>query len=599
MNPAGGNWANTSPERPNSANIRPSVTGLAGPARLKTIFAAIAIALILGLGLVSRWASLDEPLWLDELHTAWCVHDSFGEVARRAWEGNQSPLFFWLEYPVFQISGGGPVALRSLSLMASLVLLVSMAWLAWRWSGSYLAAIVSAGLAAQDDQFIFYAVEARPYALVQLAALWQVALFIRLLSPRDDPTRTPAAMTGMFGLLSLGLFYLHLSTVLLFASELLIGVFVAVGRWPRHKIHAGSPWLWVCLAAGLPGWAMGWRLAGRGADWNIISDPGRYALLVVAYVLVWLAGPVALLATGSGQSATTTSPGPRRSWPEFGLALTGLLPPAMAWMATCLNLVPLAQFRFTIGSFALLAVLAGILVGRIRGARMRLAVTVMVLGLATVTNPLLPALMSRGEWPDQRDENWQEMTRRLNRDRAPVALWPNLVEDRRFAESDPVPEWQEYYRFAVTGIYRLQGLDDGRQVIARSLHGPQQLSSTQVSQFEQHGGGWLLIRARSGDARQVVLQVTRQFEPGWSVTVHDLSLPPLYLYRLTLSGNSTGEGGGVGRAATPTGNAANGDWGDAKSSVIRQDDGASPGSPVAKRDIAREDPTPVAPLPGF
>ncbi|MEZ6075018.1 MAG: hypothetical protein R3C56_04880 [Pirellulaceae bacterium] len=44
------------------------------------------------------WAAgaATESLWLDELHTSWVVAGPWSDVASRARQGNQSPLFFWV-----------------------------------------------------------------------------------------------------------------------------------------------------------------------------------------------------------------------------------------------------------------------------------------------------------------------------------------------------------------------------------------------------------------------------------------------------------------------------------------------------------------------
>src|SRR6185369_7409386 len=59
-----------------------------------------------------------ESLWADELHTAWCAGGSFAEVGRRAAVGNQSPLFFWIEWLLTRLLGESEFVLRLPSLIA-------------------------------------------------------------------------------------------------------------------------------------------------------------------------------------------------------------------------------------------------------------------------------------------------------------------------------------------------------------------------------------------------------------------------------------------------------------------------------------------------
>src|SRR5437763_344046 len=91
----------------------------------------------LGISLVAaalRIQPLSESLWLDELHTAWCAVGPLDEVARRAAIGNQSPLYFWLEWFIVGILGPTELSLRLLSIAAGSVLPIATFWMARRWS---------------------------------------------------------------------------------------------------------------------------------------------------------------------------------------------------------------------------------------------------------------------------------------------------------------------------------------------------------------------------------------------------------------------------------------------------------------------------------
>ena len=129
---------------------------------LRLCVAAFFVMIALVLGALLRVGSMDDLLWLDELHTAWCVHESLADVASRATMGNQSPLYFWLEFAAFHSCGKNETALRLPSLLAGLLLMPSIGWVVYRigrsWTGVWLAVF----LAAIEDQFLFYGVEARP-----------------------------------------------------------------------------------------------------------------------------------------------------------------------------------------------------------------------------------------------------------------------------------------------------------------------------------------------------------------------------------------------------------------------------------------------------
>src|SRR5690606_37157792 len=86
------------------------------------------IVLLLGLAAWLRAASLFEPLWLDELHTAWIVAGDLQDVAPRAMVGNQSPLIYWPWWGWAQLFGITPVTLR-LPLLATGLALVVLVYL--------------------------------------------------------------------------------------------------------------------------------------------------------------------------------------------------------------------------------------------------------------------------------------------------------------------------------------------------------------------------------------------------------------------------------------------------------------------------------------
>ena len=55
------------------------------------------LAIIL-LAAILRARHMSEPLWVDEMHTAWVVEDSLADVADRAAVGNQGPLYFYVQW---------------------------------------------------------------------------------------------------------------------------------------------------------------------------------------------------------------------------------------------------------------------------------------------------------------------------------------------------------------------------------------------------------------------------------------------------------------------------------------------------------------------
>ncbi len=67
------------------------------------------------------WLSMSESLWLDELHSAWCLEDQGQQLARRAAMGNQLPIYFWGLRFVSETFGQSEIVLRSVSWVAWLL----------------------------------------------------------------------------------------------------------------------------------------------------------------------------------------------------------------------------------------------------------------------------------------------------------------------------------------------------------------------------------------------------------------------------------------------------------------------------------------------
>ncbi len=61
-----------------------------GAKRLNWLALPMAISLVLGGA--TAWSSMQQSLWIDELHTAWVSTGPWSEVTARAAAGNQTPF---------------------------------------------------------------------------------------------------------------------------------------------------------------------------------------------------------------------------------------------------------------------------------------------------------------------------------------------------------------------------------------------------------------------------------------------------------------------------------------------------------------------------
>jgi hypothetical protein len=150
----------------------------------KTTALASAVAIAVLWGSVASISAMNESLWLDELHSVWCATGTASQVAQRAHLGNQLSPYYWFLWIVGHLFGTAEAIWRAPSLIAWLISIATVACClsSGRWlgcgcksnskniaSGSALWVLT---LLALDRTQIFYATEARPYAILALIVFW-------------------------------------------------------------------------------------------------------------------------------------------------------------------------------------------------------------------------------------------------------------------------------------------------------------------------------------------------------------------------------------------------------------------------------------------
>jgi mannosyltransferase len=145
------------------------------------------LLMLAGLGLRIKFA--EQPLWIDELHTAWVVQNDWSEVSWRAAIGNQSPLYFYLVKGSVELFGFSPWSLRLISILAGTLQMAVVFVALNRWTGAVAAGTVAACLMMVNPVMLFASTDARPYALIGLVACLQLPLlaeFWRLAAQGKD-----------------------------------------------------------------------------------------------------------------------------------------------------------------------------------------------------------------------------------------------------------------------------------------------------------------------------------------------------------------------------------------------------------------------------
>jgi len=195
-----------------------------------------------------------ESFWVDELHSAWAVWGSFGEVASRAAIGNQTPVYYWALWVWRQVFGDSELALRASSvLMSALACGVVAAGVAQQ--TRVLASGAIAGLMlAIDPHSLFFGTELRVFPAILLIAActcwaWSV-------NRRSVSTRSAIAVVGLILLAAL-------------VQPTSIAVLGCLTIWPIAMFFTRDgitrpklSWLWgvalTCVAL-----VIAWQLAGE------------------------------------------------------------------------------------------------------------------------------------------------------------------------------------------------------------------------------------------------------------------------------------------------------------------------------------------------
>ena len=146
---------------------------------------ALGAVLVLGAGL--RLWQAGESLWIDELHTAWCA----GRLERSCSTGLRSatsrPSFSGCSGCWCGCWGRANTPFRLPSLLAGSLLPLALYWMTARWTQSRWLGVLAAALVAVDRVQIFFATEARPYALIELVAVVHVAIVAELAAGQRLP----------------------------------------------------------------------------------------------------------------------------------------------------------------------------------------------------------------------------------------------------------------------------------------------------------------------------------------------------------------------------------------------------------------------------
>lgn len=518
--------------------------------------------------------AFQDKLWLDELHTGWTVDGDFSLVFSRASAGNQSPVFFWMVWPIkrlaeiLNLDPASPIPIRMLSMFAGCGSIMLTGYLVWKWTDSWMAAFAALWLASLDTSLIFYSTEARPYALMQFLTLVQGSIFWKWLrefvGERADAQVTHASRRR----------YL-LSLQLAIASSLLISIHLSGGWLILAEVCYVA--IRFCLSAGLQnstsknqgvdarifsfaGWVGSLMLilmfplapyirelwVGR-SNWNSISDWAlmlsdlnlqlRWGclmpLLLMLVLRMGFGKPWKLRTADSESSLVAELRGNLLfvSW-WIGLPIIGIC------LLDANQLIPLAHVRYVQVSMIAVPVFAGICVGAVSSGWPRLTILVAIVLGSCVPNIWLSSAISEGQLPRFRSEDWEILIREISRNKNPIFLFANILEDRDALDREN-QRLQNYLQFPLRAIPKLE--TENKVLSYPTLYRKVFLDSDLDHVVEQRGA-WFIIRADESLANEILAQFLdqlrlhrrTQIDARWTIrrAIFDSPWNDVKLYRI-------------------------------------------------------------------
>ena len=494
-----------------------------------------------------RWLiAANEPLWLDELHTCWTVTGELGDVYRRSLSGNQTPLYFWLNWAVAQAFGETELSVRLISLAAGTATIFAAGWLVVRWTGSTIGAVATSILIALDIEFIYYATEARPYALIQFLGLAQVALFWRMIvcessakfrgapelgDPDAHSSQSNIHQTNKhsrahwLGSLALSLvtallFYTHYTSAWLMIAEVsFVGVLLGVDpTFRRPKLKRVLMVMVATIVLLIPAIPQLSQIMQRRSNWSSVSSISDLLAQQAMPIAVWVLIPAVVLAiaTAAGaqkfQADSEAKTKMRTDWPRLlcFAFLWATLPTTGVVALDHFQLAPMALARYTLVGTVAMPLFAGLAIGFAGHRRIRTLLAIALITLSLIQSEatlgkFVTSGFDTGELPGLRWEDWRTPIQEINRNQSkrnqPVLLASNLIEDAD-AFNDPDTQFQEYLRFPVSGLDRIEnqvlsGGDktDGKEIIAIPTMLVEHVRDSEIKKIKSSGGAWLIVRA--------------------------------------------------------------------------------------------------------
>jgi hypothetical protein len=360
-------------------------------------------------------------------------------------------------------------------------------------------------LAAVDSLSIFYATEARPYALLQLLAVVHVGLTAEIVARPTVAVRVAWVAVGA------ALFHLHYTAALLLVAEILFVIGFGLIERTRSAYSWGSVAVDQALLAVLclPAvWNMQRIFAHRG-NWAafVEQDPLAAALDWTPLPRFWWMMLVIMAATGWQIGRSLKTPQIQTRFVVLcGLWLVS--PVLVAWLATQTDFARLFFARYVATAFPAAMLFAGMCVQTIHVRSLRLTMGVATVGAAIWFSGIVPRIHSDGRVIADRNEDWRGCVAWLN-ERVAAEGFPVFVESG-YIEADELTRphdalLDQYCLSPLNSLYPLDVSADDLFPLPRRE--PGRLSQAGEMLAVHRGGCWVIVRGKKERGRVVAEKV--------------------------------------------------------------------------------------------
>jgi mannosyltransferase len=427
--------------------------------------------------------TMRESLWVDELHTSWVVLAKWTQVAGRATEGNQSPVYFWLLRAFLTLFPVNEVTLRLPSILAWAMMIYGCARLISNWLPNtveasnterqrrWIGISVVAIWLVFDRIGIFYAIEARPYALVALCSLVMI-------HRSSHSQKFANSLDLVWSVAAMAACYLHYTAVLVvmasWAGRVVVSVFTSpwdstssnriqsplrVESWQKISVAFRLGEIVFVLLGTVPALYGMATVMQKSQMWAIFAaDTTIQHSLEMLPLLPWCVIPLLITflvvhrrENSSFQQHFVRSENAGVLIPLLSVAI---IPLVVAWAVTALNIAPLMHRRYVIGSYPAILLLGAWSLLSLVSIRQ-----VLLLGVLS-TSVLIFQQGTDCVWRTgqlfgwQRGEDWSTAIVELNRKAEAedhLILAPRLIETANLAASQT--KSAEYLQYPIDGLY--------------------------------------------------------------------------------------------------------------------------------------------------